>query len=372
MTEIIQPNSFSNPVMDAKIVQDIQALFGAELDWLQICYPIARIGITSRGQDQELVEYKYPQIYKNDGSENYIDVLPDSGLRSYCFFEVDSPYKENSAMDTNSIDLCIIFWINLKKLDPGRDYDYSRELASHAAKVLQESTGFASSISSSGITFEYSPERIFDKYSITQQDEQMMMYPYAAFKMSFTVDDYLDTGCKEDFIAEGGDDDCEPADPVIVPPANPAPSTFCERVENCLQDSSTIINIQNDITALQQSVVGNANVLLVDYISQMTIINFAPVTSNGFICDSNNIAHRGKLIGLATEGIFANFGTKAYAFGEVTNPFWSWTIGALIYLNGTVLSETPPDPNTSIYSQVVGTAVKPDTIDVLIQQSFGF
>lgn len=112
--------------------------------------------------------------------------------------------------------------------------------------------------------------------------------------------------------------------------------------------------------------------LLVSYVSTVAIAKYDPVTSNGQIADSNVIGHRNKLIGLATESVLALYGSTAIAIGEVTNPAWSWTIGDIIFLNGTTLSKVPPVTGTSLYSQVVGVATKTDTIDIDIKQSFGF
>lgn len=118
--------------------------------------------------------------------------------------------------------------------------------------------------------------------------------------------------------------------------------------------------------------IASGSSLLIDYITSVNVNKFDPITADGKICDSNNIAHREKMIGLATETIASAHGSKVWGNGQIQNSVWSWTVGAIIFLVGTSLSMSPPNSSNSIYSLIVGRAIKTDTIDLQIQQSFGF
>jgi len=80
---------------------------------------------------------------------------------------------------------------------------------------------------------------------------------------------------------------------------------------------------------------------------------YSLVTANGLLADSANIAHYGKVIGMTP--IFVANGQIAQLLDddEVTNGAWAWSPGTKLFLNGTVISATPP---SSGFSQMVAVA----------------
>lgn len=111
---------------------------------------------------------------------------------------------------------------------------------------------------------------------------------------------------------------------------------------------------------------GISSDLLISYIATDNITAFDVVTSNGKKADSSITAYKNKIIGISTTTTNIGFAGTAVGFGEIQNPLWSWTIGDKIFLNGITLSTT--DPGTG-FIQLIGTAVKADTIDIKISQS---
>lgn len=95
------------------------------------------------------------------------------------------------------------------------------------------------------------------------------------------------------------------------------------------------------------------------------IARFGCVTSFGTEADSANPAHQNHITGV-TEGRVAS---GAYGDSTVVGLLfldtWAWTPGAAIYLNGTALSETAPNPMTDFVQQV-GMALTPQSILVRI------
>jgi hypothetical protein len=90
-----------------------------------------------------------------------------------------------------------------------------------------------------------------------------------------------------------------------------------------------------------------------------------PTTITGDLADSGNSAHLGKVIGLSENQTNIGFSAKIITDGLVQNSGWSWTAGSPIFLNGTILSQTPP---SSGFIQQMGIAEASDTI--LVDVSF--
>lgn len=78
------------------------------------------------------------------------------------------------------------------------------------------------------------------------------------------------------------------------------------------------------------------------------------VTSSGVLADSNDPAHEGHVMGLTDGAIQPGFFGSVTVMGKVYDQGWAWNPGAAIYLNGTVLSETPPGGG---FTQRIGWAV---------------
>lgn len=189
------PPQITNPTLEAEAVQKLQNLFTANLIWLENCYALVRTGFEAH---QEEKKYKYPQIYAglSNKKAEYYDLRPNDQLKSYCFFEVEAPYEYNQEDQTAKYSLAAIFWYNLAKID-GRNYDYSSELIAHVLKVIRGSEYLTKVID---IKVEKRPEEVFSKYSLNPlTDNQFLMYPYGAFKISFIFYDNAD--CLPDFIA---------------------------------------------------------------------------------------------------------------------------------------------------------------------------
>ncbi len=84
-----------------------------------------------------------------------------------------------------------------------------------------------------------------------------------------------------------------------------------------------------------------------------TIPAFSTVTSGGRLGNSSNLAHFGKIVGPNAIAGVIGFPVDVQQIGELTNPAWTWSIGDVIFLNGTVLSKVPPSTG---FSQFIGVA----------------
>lgn len=98
---------------------------------------------------------------------------------------------------------------------------------------------------------------------------------------------------------------------------------------------------------------------------QQAIPRYSCVTSSGEVADSNQPTHENHVMGI-TEGAIGYTAPKG-DWGDVTtsgriyDQTWSWTPGAALYLNGTVISETAPGVG---FVQRIGWAITPTEIVV--------
>jgi hypothetical protein len=101
------------------------------------------------------------------------------------------------------------------------------------------------------------------------------------------------------------------------------------------------------------------NVSTAEYVATEDITAFDLVTVNGAKADSNNLTHRNKVLGMSTTTTLTGFTGNCVTYGEVINPAWTWVIGDILYLNGLVLSTTPPIIG---FSQEIAKALTPTII----------
>ena len=181
------PTAFSSPYLHNKVIQLIQTDLAA-LSWMDIAYPLARVGVN---KDAEGNEFKYPQVYINNGGVDYYDVRPNKNLTSYCFFELNNPQQFDSDNQI-TYNLSLIVWFNLKTVSPSKSYDYTAELIKDILRMFNESD-YADKISNISYTVEQ--EEIFSKYSMAIVETQFLMYPYSAFKITFDYTDVESENC---------------------------------------------------------------------------------------------------------------------------------------------------------------------------------
>lgn len=183
------PTLYADPQLDAKIIQQLQVLLQTEATWIETVYPLALVGVNNLN-DKEI---KYPRVYLNNAGREYIDVRPSDDQNAFAFFELDDPIDAIQGEELR-YNISLIVWYDLKKVDTSKAYDYSRELIQDIFRVFNESD-YKENIQLT--KYEINPENIFDKYSFKQTDNQFLMFPYGAFKISFEYNDIEAINCNE-------------------------------------------------------------------------------------------------------------------------------------------------------------------------------
>ncbi len=175
------PTLLVNPKVDSKVAQLIQVALDTNLGWLDRAYHIARVG-----KDKEQ-KGDYPILSANDGTDENYNIRPDNKIGAYSFFEVERPFTVDFENDEITCFFSLVFWCNLKLIDPSKQYDYTSELIKDVLDVLN-------TYQPQGLNIETRPERVFDKYSgLQQESKQHLMRQYSGFKITFeTTQPYTD------------------------------------------------------------------------------------------------------------------------------------------------------------------------------------
>jgi len=174
-----------NPVFVDAVVGKLQLLFGS-MPWLTHSFGRSYIKKTNR----EGVEFSEPWVYQSNGQ--YYSVEFNDNLQAMSFFEVGSQTLngdfERNITNYYDVDLSVIFWVNLKKIDSvkGADYYFTEELKKDVRNKLTNEipSGVRMVINS----IDEDIDDIFSNYSFSQLNQNdYFSYPYAGFKFNITA-----------------------------------------------------------------------------------------------------------------------------------------------------------------------------------------
>ena len=174
-----------NPVFVDAVIGKLQTLFGS-LPWLTHSFGRSYIKKTTRDGG----EFSEPWVYQSNGE--YYSVEFNDNLQAMSFFEVGTQTIngdfERNVTNYYDIDLGVIFWVNLKRIDStkGATYYFTEQLKKDIRDKLtnQIPKGVRLSIGS----IQEDIDDIFSNYSFNQLDQKdFFTYPYASFKFNLTV-----------------------------------------------------------------------------------------------------------------------------------------------------------------------------------------
>lgn len=191
---MIIPSKYSSPVLADKYVQYLQEALET-LAWIEKVQPAVRVGVDDQGRT-------FPVVYKNDGSNKNYNILFDTSLKSYAFFEYDGDVTMDDGNFSNedqtmTIPLAIVVWGRLDKIYPSKNYDYTSELIKDVLDIIKycvNTSGYRiDGITDISWTTDYN--RVFNRYTMhNEADAQAMMRDRTAFRISFTL--IVDSSCE--------------------------------------------------------------------------------------------------------------------------------------------------------------------------------
>ena len=161
-------------------IQSIQ-LDLAALTFLEVSYGRARLQPIE--QNSNKVE---PMVYVKN--RNYKTVLPNDNLNSLSFIIVTSPetieeLNHNSKSQTKEVDLAIIVWFNMEKLNKFEDLEFFEDYKNQ----VEEKLAFNSNVLSINSIIDEDAKEIFSPFSIDECEKELLMYPYGGFRFDITI-----------------------------------------------------------------------------------------------------------------------------------------------------------------------------------------
>lgn len=186
------PLPIPNPALAQQPVQVLLAHLAAALPWLSNAYGLVQTGVEPNTKN------KLPVLYQQDGGALSQYVYPDQDAKAVAWFERDGPVSIEWVDGLHlsgrmSYPLAAVVWLNLPAIDPNRGYDFSDELAQDfLARGLLASPLGAQLIPEA---IEQRQERVFARYAWPVERQQLCLWPYAAFRLPFTVRQPYVAGC---------------------------------------------------------------------------------------------------------------------------------------------------------------------------------
>ena len=181
-----------SPVGLDKAIQSIQQELATGLTWLEKSFGRAW-EFKEVDPDTGKIE-RVPKAYSGEGE--YFPVLPNDFLKAQSFITVRNeetwPAYSRATGNSKSRELSIIFWFNLKEINPAKDYIFTEELKTDVEKILK----FNAYVASINKYFDERVEDVFDgyisqaesgRYSVDDTKTQYLMYPYSGFRFDLTV-----------------------------------------------------------------------------------------------------------------------------------------------------------------------------------------
>lgn len=172
-----------NPVFVDQAITTIQTKLGTDLTWLTKSFGRSYERVINRdGQ-----EFREPMVYSANGE--YIPMQYNDNIQAMSFFELgeQTPIDFSKfARNWYSIDLGIIFWVNLKRIDlvKSATYYFTEELKKDVRNIL---TNFPFGFDIEIESIEEDVDDIYSRYSFDQVTKQFFTYPYSGFKFNITI-----------------------------------------------------------------------------------------------------------------------------------------------------------------------------------------
>lgn len=191
MSCVIVPTNPTDAILDARVVYLIQQQL-ATLSWLEAVYGIAEVAEMKK--DDGSIEV-FPRVYANLSStpKTYHDVRYNDSLKAQAFFERDGDYVlgEDGEEDQISYPLSIVVWANLNKVDAGRSYDFTDQLAGDVLRILKDN--FDAHIDEYRIDLRSASA--YSKYTLSDVENRFITLPYTAFRISFRYTEFKSPTC---------------------------------------------------------------------------------------------------------------------------------------------------------------------------------
>jgi hypothetical protein len=189
-----------NPVNIDRPIQEIQLAI-ASLGWLEKSFGRAWNAYKTTQQNTGLSRMvTYPHVWQGveelPGGKlkplDHLEVMPNDNLKSQSFFKVEDPiqvveFPQNP--DGSAIMRAvtsIIFWFDLRQIDPSIDYNYTELLKGQVQRKLTEMT-FTPDSSLTILRIWEGAQNVFRGYPINEVEYQYLVYPFGGFRFELEL-----------------------------------------------------------------------------------------------------------------------------------------------------------------------------------------
>jgi len=196
--KIPETPQITTPVNVDRPIQEMQNALAQGLPWLEKsfgrAYPAIKTSQGSFGVQKILV---YPQVWQGvrDFKSTILpldmfEVLGNDNLKSFCFFKVEDPVNlVEFVLNGDSVfraTVSIIFWFNLRRIDPAIDYPFTEVLKGQVIRILESMT-FAAWGSGQVLRIWEGAANVFRGYDISILKDQELVYPWGGFRVETEI-----------------------------------------------------------------------------------------------------------------------------------------------------------------------------------------
>lgn len=172
-----------NPYMADLAIGEMQDGLVSALPWLDVAFGKAERLVKERNGRR----YYTPNIHR-DGNE-YVSLLPDSGIGNFCFFWIDDPQEitaEPGQRAAFSVQCSVIFWMDMRTIGNYAGYRNKEEVKSQILHALNG--GFGMRYGNYSVTRCHElAENIYRGFTLDEVDNQFLMQPFCGFRFDGTL-----------------------------------------------------------------------------------------------------------------------------------------------------------------------------------------
>lgn len=184
------PYPITNPTLVDAALADLNGrlTMAGVLPWLTTAYGQAKRLV----KEKDGQEYRYPGIYVGSAEKgDYLDLLPDEHLATdggFSFWDVSEPVRTTEwRIDPKGVTFSagLVVWFDFQKVYPA---DWQNRTVWHVVQDVMNAlnAGGATQIGDD-VTFAYSGETIYPRYSHNEIKRQFLMKPYGGFRINCSI-----------------------------------------------------------------------------------------------------------------------------------------------------------------------------------------
>jgi hypothetical protein len=180
------PYTLVSPALVDIAIGQVNAKLTANLSWLTSAYGRVQALVKDKGGQQ----YTYPGIYTGgSGKGEYLDLLPDTHLGNYTFFEVREPEKisgwKPGELQRIEAPFGLVCWFDFRSVYSA-DWQ-GRTVGNAISDLLAAISGGMNNTALDINEIYYTAERIYRGYSHKEIDRQFLMKPFGGFRLDGTL-----------------------------------------------------------------------------------------------------------------------------------------------------------------------------------------